>query len=204
VLDAVLQVDIIAPSLDAADSETFHRINRPHPELAFERVIGGLRDLCRRFNGVCRVEVLLVRGMNDAQGSLQGLAALARELAPSCVDLNTVARPPLCHVEGLDRLEMAAARQIFENAGCPTDVVAEAPCSRRVGLVPHERAPNDDLAQRVVEVLARRPSTAGQLAAALDLHEEAVSAACEEAVAAGMLRRELREGKVFFVVLTSP
>jgi wyosine [tRNA(Phe)-imidazoG37] synthetase (radical SAM superfamily) len=86
------EADVVLPSLDAGDEETFQRLNRPHPDLSFEAALAGLRAFHREFQGEIRLEVLLVEGINDDEASVRSLAALAREMAPARIEINTVKR----------------------------------------------------------------------------------------------------------------
>ena len=70
---ALLRADLIVPSLDAGEAETFARVNRPCPEVTFESVVAGLEALRREYHGTIRLEVLLVEGLNDGDGQIAAL-----------------------------------------------------------------------------------------------------------------------------------
>ena len=46
----LLPADLVVPSLDAASSETFSRINRPHSAVEFDRMVTGLLKFREEFN----------------------------------------------------------------------------------------------------------------------------------------------------------
>jgi wyosine [tRNA(Phe)-imidazoG37] synthetase (radical SAM superfamily) len=194
---AALGLDLVAPSLDAADAETFERVNRPAAGIAFDAMVRGLGDFCAAFRGRCQLEVVLVRGVNDGSRSLDALARLAASLEDvASVDLNTVVRPPaVAGVAGLGHPELERARERFARQGCPARIIV--PFAGSDAVSPGE----ESTYERILETVARRPCTAADLSAALGLELETVRAQCEGAVRKGVLRREEREpgGEPFYL-----
>ncbi|MCB2229794.1 radical SAM protein [bacterium] len=86
--------DIVLPSLDAGDAETFQAINRPHPTLDFHEVVEGLIEFRRDFPGAIRLEVMLVRGINDSESNLRSIRKLAWGVKPDRIDIAVPIRPP--------------------------------------------------------------------------------------------------------------
>jgi len=81
-------------SLDAADEETFEKINRPHRDLDLATYLAGLRTFRVEFSGSYRLEVFLVKGVNDSHASLDRLAKAVEDIDPDIVELNTARRLP--------------------------------------------------------------------------------------------------------------
>jgi|SaaInl7_135m_RNA_FD_contig_121_120692_length_3373_multi_3_in_0_out_0_2 wyosine [tRNA(Phe)-imidazoG37] synthetase (radical SAM superfamily) len=90
----VRAADIVIPSLDAADVRTFKALNRPHRRLHHDRMIEGLADFRRSFQGELRIEIMLVAGINDSESALQALREAVRHIRPDMVYLNIPLRPP--------------------------------------------------------------------------------------------------------------
>jgi len=86
--------DIVLPSLDAGDRETFERINRPHRALDFEQVVRGLILFREAFSGQIRLEVMLVKGVNDSDEQLKRIRKLAWAIRPERIDVAIPTRPP--------------------------------------------------------------------------------------------------------------
>jgi wyosine [tRNA(Phe)-imidazoG37] synthetase (radical SAM superfamily) len=194
VAEAARAFDVVAPTLTAADPETFSRLNRPHAQIDHARMWSGLSDFCRGFGGTLRLEVMLVRGVNDSPEALRQLAAKARDLGPVLVDLNTVVRPPAYpEAAPLDAAALESARQLFEQAGCRASVIASPPSGKGEAA-----APRDLTRARVLETVSRRPCTLDDLTTSLGIAADAVAAAVEEARAAGELDEEEREGRRYF------
>jgi wyosine [tRNA(Phe)-imidazoG37] synthetase (radical SAM superfamily) len=90
----ICQADVVIPTLDAADEEIFRRINRPWPELHIAEIIEGLVALRRIFEGQLWVEVMLVKGVNDTEQALFGIAGALSRIRPDQVHINVPIRPP--------------------------------------------------------------------------------------------------------------
>jgi wyosine [tRNA(Phe)-imidazoG37] synthetase (radical SAM superfamily) len=87
--------DAILPSLDAGTSELYRKINRPHPEITFERLVEGLIAFRQEYRGRFWVEVMLVRGLNDTPQALVDIARVLQEIRPDAVHINLPTRPPV-------------------------------------------------------------------------------------------------------------
>ena len=60
VQQALMEADLVMPSLDAGDEAMFQRVNRPHREIAFETMVEGLAAFTARFPRLVWLEILLV------------------------------------------------------------------------------------------------------------------------------------------------
>lgn len=94
VRSAACKADLVKVSLSAWNQGSFEDINRPHPDLEFKNIVEGLRSLRGEFSGKLWMEVFVLAGMNDRAESVQKIAALADNICPDRIHLNTVARPP--------------------------------------------------------------------------------------------------------------
>jgi len=151
--------DVVLPSLDAAREETFQVINRPLAGFTLERLMAGLTAFRREYRGQLWLEVLLLKGVNDTDAELTALRRVLAELAPDKVQLNTSVRPVVEDwARALSREEMEAAAAFL---GPGVEVIASFKgCAR-----PSAAWSDADF----VEMLARRPMTAGDLAKVLGL-----------------------------------
>jgi wyosine [tRNA(Phe)-imidazoG37] synthetase (radical SAM superfamily) len=202
VLEAARRFDIVAPSLDAGDADTFERINRPAPNLSFAGLVDGLRRFCERFDGTCRLEVMLLLGENDSPESLDALARVAGSLRITTVDLNTVVRPPAHAARGLPAAAMQRALAHFGH--CHASVIA-AFRPREVAPDAAMSGPEQETArQRLLATVARRPCTIDDLIAALALPREELLALCAAALAAGELVERRSEGAIYYVAADAP
>ncbi len=86
--------DMVLPSMDAYDEQSFKRINRAYGGLTFEQVYGGLRSFSQEYEGELWLEVMLVKGLNDDAESLLSLKRLLDGLRYDRLYVNTPVRPP--------------------------------------------------------------------------------------------------------------
>ena len=149
------RADLVLPSLDAVSVEVFNRINRPHPSLQIGEIISGLLDFRREYPGEIWLEILLVSGINDLTPEVNALRKVVERLQPVRVQLNTVDRPPAAPwarpVSGETLGKLACL------LGRPAEVI-----SRSASPASSEPAA-EDLAQRIVEMVSRRPCTLQQI-----------------------------------------
>lgn len=88
------QADVVLPSLDAGTADLYRRINRPHPEISFERLVDGLLSFRQEYSGRLWIELMLVQGLNDTAIALQEIAEVLRRIEPDEVHINLPTRPP--------------------------------------------------------------------------------------------------------------
>lgn len=86
--------DAVLPTLDSGTEELYHRINRPHPEITFNRLVEGLIAFRESYQGKLWVEVMLVQGMNDGPETLREIAGVLKRVRPDAVHINLPTRPP--------------------------------------------------------------------------------------------------------------
>ncbi len=165
VREAAKRADLVKLSLSAWGQESFDRINRPHPDLKFARIVDGYRVFRSEFQGRIWIEVFLIWGMNSAPGDVEKIAALAETIGPDEIHLNTAVRPPAeKSALAMPRKEMEALRGLFR----PTaKVIAEFTPNNSADIVANEGT--------ILAMLKRRPCTAQQIAEASGMHLNEVS-----------------------------
>ncbi|MCL4528486.1 MAG: radical SAM protein [Chloroflexi bacterium] len=87
-------VDAVLPTLDAGTAELYRKINRPHPDITFERLVDGLIAFRSEYRGKLWVEVMLVCGLNDSAQALEDIAKILQSVEPDAVHINLPTRPP--------------------------------------------------------------------------------------------------------------
>ncbi len=91
----LMACDAVMPSLDAGSADLYRRINRPHPDLGFERHVGGLLAFRREFRGRLWVELMLIKGINDTEDALVDLRTLLDRIEPDETHLLAPTRSPV-------------------------------------------------------------------------------------------------------------
>ncbi len=84
----------ILPTLDAGTSDLYRKINRPHPQITFERLVDGMIAMRYEYRGKLWVEVMLVRGVNDTKVALEDIAKILLRVKPDAIHINLPTRPP--------------------------------------------------------------------------------------------------------------
>jgi wyosine [tRNA(Phe)-imidazoG37] synthetase (radical SAM superfamily) len=181
--------DIVVPSLDAVPARLFRKVNRPHPTLDNRRILDGLVRFRDEFPGQLRLEVMLVKGVNDSPAAVEAIRDAAARVRPDRIELNTVVRPPADR--GARPLSPAALSRIRARLGPMAEIVA--------GYARRRQAPAaGDLDRALLATVGRRPQTAADVAAALGRHRDEVLKALARLLACGRVRRRRHDGRVYF------
>ena len=90
----LLVADAVLPTLDAGTPKLYRKINRPHSEIKFERLVDGLISFRKEYKGKLWVEVMLVDGLNDTAQALWEIARILQSIQPDLVHINLPTRPP--------------------------------------------------------------------------------------------------------------
>lgn len=155
----LLAADAVLPSLDAASERLYRKINRPHPSLTLEMLLGGLKAFRREYSGRLWVEVMLIKGLNDTPEALQALAAALDEIGADEIHLLLPTRPPAeAWVEPPD--EAAQQRAVFL-LGKRARLIAEAGGT-------FDLSGAEGVSEALVSILTRHPMSESDLLAALE------------------------------------
>jgi wyosine [tRNA(Phe)-imidazoG37] synthetase (radical SAM superfamily) len=165
VRDDLCEADVVIPSLDAATPLVFDHVNRPHPLLNLEEILGGLAQFRKEFRNQIWLEVLLCRGVNDDHGEVERIKEAVDRIEPDRLQLNTCVRPPA--EEFAFPLTAEELHETAERLGRGTEIISE--CAASLG---DRFDPNIDA--EIVELVKRRPCTADDISKALRLHPGAV------------------------------
>ncbi len=160
VIEDIMKVDVILPSLDTVRQQTLEKLNRPAKGVTVKTILQGLEKLKNNFHGEIWIETLFVKGINDSEEEIKALGKAIHELNPDKWQINTVARPPAYNVKGLSyrELEKIADKVGFER----TEVVAKSSSKRR-------KIPIKDLEDEVYALVLRRPCPEEEISSALGI-----------------------------------
>lgn len=181
--------DIVVPSLDAVPARLFRRVNRPHASLDNAEVIAGLARFRDEYAGEIRLEIMLVKGINDPPGHIAALKSAVARIRPDRIELNTVVRPPADRrAAALGPAELGKVRAAL---GPRAEIVASF--ARR------KQAPAaGGLERAVLATVARRPQTAEDIAVALGRHRDEVLEILSPLLARGRVRTVVHAGRTYF------
>ncbi len=185
----LLAADLVVPSLDAATSAMFNRVNRPHSCLKFSRFLQGLVKFREEFKGRIWLEIMLVKGVNDSPGHIRALGKAAAAVDPQRIHLNTVVRPPAeAGIRPLSSVELERVRNQF---GEKAEITAPAFRGKRPrGL--------SALGRSIVAMAARRPVTAADITASLGRNRNEVLKSLTALLDSKKIRSVRHGGKTFY------
>jgi wyosine [tRNA(Phe)-imidazoG37] synthetase (radical SAM superfamily) len=190
VLAEVMGVDILAPSLDAGDAETFRRINRPHADLSFEAVMSGVRRVARDYTGRLQLEIMLARGINDSNESVELIKKALEGIQLESVDLNTPVRPPAD--KSVAPCSQARLQEIQGLLGPKARIIADYQGRQA------EPARDDPDERQIMEMISRRPCTIQDISSSLGIPPNLVIKVLDRAVSEKRVTRSSRAGQNFF------
>ncbi len=93
VRDELKNADVVLPSLDAGTKETFLKINRPHPNINFDKFIDGLIKFSDEHRGKIWLEIMYVKNVNDNEKETYAIKKIIKKMKNiEKIQLNTVVR----------------------------------------------------------------------------------------------------------------
>jgi wyosine [tRNA(Phe)-imidazoG37] synthetase (radical SAM superfamily) len=154
------KADVVLPSLDAGDEQTYQKINRPHPKLNIEQLISGMCEFRKQFTGQIWLEVFLIEYFNTDNEQIAKIRDAIHRICPDKVQLNTAVRPtadPAVKMLTVEKLQ-AIAEQLGENC----EVIADF-------SLPQSDENFETRAEDLLSMLKRRPCSLSDICSALNI-----------------------------------
>ncbi len=185
------KADVVMPSLDAGDEQTFQRINQPHNDISIEKLISGLCTFREEFAGRIWLEVFFVEGLNTDAEQIAKIRDAIGLIRPDKVQLNTAVRPTA--ETDIKRLNAEKLQAIAARLGPKCEVVADFSLS-------HHGRGLENKAEQVLSILKRRPCSLNDICSGLGIgHNEALKYVTD-LQHKGIIRSEKKDGRIFFKV----
>jgi wyosine [tRNA(Phe)-imidazoG37] synthetase (radical SAM superfamily) len=191
VRNSVLDADLIIPSLDAGDKETFSYVNRPHQAISFEKMVQGLTSLREQFSGPLWLEVFLIKGITDIDSELLKIKVWIDRIAPDVIQLNTAVRTPAETFVNLVKKD--ALEEVARFFGPRCEIIADYSKAHR--LSEFERTRDD-----VFQMLVRRPCSIDDISDGLDLHRNEAIKYVEELLDQKLIQRNRLGERILYHV----
>ena len=189
VRDAVQEADLLIPSLDAGDKKIFSWVNRPHPDISFEKMVEGLCKLRECFDGPIWLEVFLIGGVTDIESEVLKIRKWVDRIAPERVQLNTAVRTPAeGFVDTVSKEKMEEMKTLF---GSRCEVIADYSTIHTLGEFYHTQGD-------VFELLRRRPCSVDDISSGLNLHRNETVKYVQELMDKHLIRMEKRDDTVLY------
>jgi wyosine [tRNA(Phe)-imidazoG37] synthetase (radical SAM superfamily) len=187
----LMPANLILPSLDAGSETLFEQVNRPHPDISFDRMVDGLVSFANRFKGEIWLEVLLLDRMTGIPREVNKIAAIIKRIAPARIQLNTVARPPAeMNAHPVSRARLLALQKLIPGK---VDIIGD-----REGAAPQESSLSGSRSDDILSLLWRRPCTCAEVAHSLGLHPSETIKDLDALIASGKVITKIVDKRAFY------
>ena len=163
VRNAIIDADVILPSLDAATQDVFEKINRPAKGLTIDKYISGIVDFKKIFKGKLWLEIFILPDYNDSESELIELKKAIQKIKPDSIQLNTLDRPGTVF-----NLKSASKKQLQDIIDFwkldNVQIISSAPERKNI------QSYRTDIETAIVETISRRPCTLDDLIKILGIH----------------------------------
>jgi wyosine [tRNA(Phe)-imidazoG37] synthetase (radical SAM superfamily) len=191
------KADVVLPSLDAADEQTFAKINRPHPDISIEKWVAGLVQFRKEYAGQVWLEVFIVDGVNTGGAEIAAIKKAIERIRPDKVQLNTAVRPTA--EPGVKRVSPAALLKIARLISPNCEVIADFPKKGRGDKAGQALQKEGGQAEDLLSMLKRRPCSLEDICNGLGLEKNQASEYISRLEGRGLVCSEQRNGVIFFI-----
>ncbi len=188
---AASQANIVKLSLSAWDQVSFEHINRPHPDLKFNRIADGYRAFRDEFRGKLWIEVFLLWGINSVPHDVEKIAKIAGTISPDEIHLNTAVRPPAeDFATPVPRKQMEDVAGLFSPCA---KIIAEFPSGKLTDIAANETT--------ILAMLRRRPCTARQIGDVFGMHLNEVAKYLGKLTRTGAIRAQVKDCQTYYTAV---
>jgi len=163
VREELMPADLILPSLDAITESVFQKINRPNNNLSAKKIIQGLLDFSKVYQGKIWLEIFILPDYNYLDEEILEMKSIIEKINPDSVQINTLDRPGTLqdlHPSTKAELKRVVNLLDFEN----TIIIASAPKRKNI------QSYRSDVESAILGTISRRPCTVQDMVNFLGLH----------------------------------
>ncbi|MBW6516605.1 MAG: radical SAM protein [Candidatus Cloacimonetes bacterium] len=187
----IRDIDLILPSLDAVTQEVFEKINRPCPALKTADIVKGLIAFRQESDAEMWLEIFFLPGINDHATEVSLLKETVQRINPHRVQLNSLDRP------GTERWLIKEPQNKLEQIAqflkpLPVEIISR----KTVDMVFPEI--DQQLEDKLISTIKRRPCTADDMAKILHLHIDEVAKYLHHLAKKGVITATEQETGVFY------
>lgn len=114
--------DWVSLKIDAVTPSIWRTVDRPHRSLQIEKILDGIKDFSKNFQGDLNTETMLVQDMNDQEEELHKVAQFIRGLDIHRSYLSIPTRPPAVKwVKPPEAKKITIAYHIFKEYDLPVE-----------------------------------------------------------------------------------
>ena len=190
----LLLADLIIPSLDAGNEETFKLIDNPNKEIDFNKMVEGLIEFKKVFKGEYWLEIFLLKGINDNEDELDDIIKIVKKIKPDRIQLITATRRVANEkAKALSDEELKKIKKYF-NSKC--DIEIDIP-----NISENHKGNTRILTEEdIVNFLIRQPDTAYIIAKSFNENERKVKELLDLLIKKNKVREEIVNGVVSYAV----
>lgn len=194
----VKNIDMIVPSLDAPDPGTFNTINRPFEGFDYGNLIDSFCRFRRESKALFFLEIFIVPDINDSDDALKIFAEAIERIKPDKVQLNSLDRPgaepwiPKMTKEGMERVKKMLSGSV------EIEIIGKfiSPDPEKSG---NREEQYENLDQKVLDLISRRPCTAEDLQSSLGFSKNTIGKLLKRMVEKELITSETRERGEFYM-----
>lgn len=190
----LLLADLIIPSLDAGNEETFKLIDNPNKEIDFDKMVEGLIEFKKVFKGEYWLEIFLLKDINDNEDELDDIIKIVKKIKPDRIQLITATRRVANEkAKALSDEELKKIKKYF-NSKC--DIEIDIP-----NISENHKGNNKKITEEdIVNFLIRQPDTAYIIAKSFNENERKVKELLDLLIKKNKVREEIVNGVVSYAV----
>jgi wyosine [tRNA(Phe)-imidazoG37] synthetase (radical SAM superfamily) len=195
--------DVVLPTLNAADQQTFNKINRPHPDINLEKHISGLCNFRKEYSGQIWLEVFIVEPFNTSVEQIVGIKSIIGRINPDKVQLNSAVRPT-AHA-GIEKLTHEKLCAMAEMLGSNSEVIADM---HKPGAENkhHETTSGDknhaeEKLHTLFSMLKRRPCSLKDICSAMNLDQSEAFEYVTILLQNGQIVPEDKDGTIYYKII---
>ena len=190
----LLLADLIIPSLDAGNEETFKLIDNPNKEIDFDKMVEGLIEFKKVFKGEYWLEIFLLKDINDNEDELDDIIKIVKKIKPDRIQLITATRRVANEkAKALSDEELKKIKKYF-NSKC--DIEIDIP-----NISENHKGNTRILTEEdIVNFLIRQPDTAYIIAKSFNENERKVKELLDSLIKKNKVREEIVNGVVSYTV----
>lgn len=91
---ALSKADWVSVKIDSTEEAIWRRTDRPYGTLKLPSILDGMLEFAKAYGGELATETMLVKGLNDSDELLKGIAGFLARLRPARAYLSVPTRPP--------------------------------------------------------------------------------------------------------------
>jgi wyosine [tRNA(Phe)-imidazoG37] synthetase (radical SAM superfamily) len=142
--------DWVSIKIDSISQNTWRKINRPYGLIKFEKILDGIMEFSKSFNGYLATETMLVHGLNTDYEELIKIADFISKINPTKSYISVPTRPPSEKwVKPANNVEINEAFQIFRDRKLDTEYL--------IGYEGNEFAFTDDVEKDILSITSVHP-----------------------------------------------